>query len=149
MLSGLLLVPPLAEARLLTYCFISGPMSFLTGRGEENRVGARGINLHTSCFILKHLTKALNLCQISTHLPNHMPLAAKCLSIYENVSLTLPQPDWAQGQAGQLHQPINECYNKTHHKSPLHTQIYQHIFFYASFIEGSHEEALNNDRDGY
>lgn len=62
-LLGLLLAQPLAEARLLTYCFISGPMSFLTGRGEENRVGARGINLHTSCFILKHLTKALKICQ--------------------------------------------------------------------------------------
>lgn len=94
-LLGLLLAQPLAEARLLTYCFISGPMSFLTGRGEENRVGAMGINLHTSCFILKHLTKALKICQISTHLPTQMPLAAKCLSIYENVSLTLPQPDWA------------------------------------------------------
>lgn len=76
---------PLAEVELLTRCLT--PSSCLSWHVEGRRVGATGINLPPSCFILKRFTKALKICppKNSTYLQTHSSLAAKCLLIWENV----------------------------------------------------------------
>lgn len=53
--------PPFGRSQTVDTLFLS-PSPRLSWLTEGNRVGARGINFLTSCFILKHFTKALKIC---------------------------------------------------------------------------------------
>lgn len=92
---------------------VLSPSSCLSWLKEGSRVGARGINFPTSCFILKRFTKALKICRKIDISPNSIDSGCqmfthlgKCLLPYPVFSVSEPR-GWTQSWTDMRSRPSN------------------------------------------